>query len=163
MSSNPGDSRQARHVVSPLLQLILAAGIVVWIAATVVPLIRGDGRPEGPAGGRPKEQMVYMMNPSNSGNLGELGGLIAQGWRITHVSSAGSPQESSASHRFLMVIEHPTTKVQDWWFVNPYSDEGTPPRLAEQLKSGSRITHVSAGSASTGGGWTYRTVFVLER
>jgi len=162
MSSDHRDGPRVLLGISPLLQLVLAAGVVVWIAATVLPYVRGDGKPAA-AGARPKEQMVYLMNPSNNANLAELGGLIEQGWRITQVSSAGSPAEFSASHRFVMVIENPTTKEQDWWFINPYASETTPPRLAEQLKKGFKITQISHAAAPTGGGWSYRTVFVLER
>ncbi len=152
--------RPVRAGVSPLLQVVIAAGVLVWIAATVLPLVRGGG---GVPGQRPKEQMIYMMNPNNNANPGELAQLLEQGWRIAHVSSAGAPQEHSASHRFLLVLEDPATKQSGWWFINPYAPEGVPPGLIDQLQKGHRITQASTAGTTQGAGWTYRTVFVLER
>ncbi len=162
MSREPGDGRRLHLGISPLLQLVLMAGVGVWIVSMLLPMIRAESRPVA-SGGRAKEQMMYLMNPPNVGSPEELGGLPAQGWRITQVSSAGCPSDHSANYRFLMVLEHPTSKEQHWWFINPYSNEGQPAQMTEQLKNGFKITQISSTSTPAGGGWTYRTVFVLER
>ena len=54
-------------------------------------------------------------------------------------------------------------KEQDWWYVNPYAPDSPPPRLREQLRKGYKITHVSSAATAGSAGWTYQTVFVLER
>jgi hypothetical protein len=160
MSSSLSGPSSVRLGISPILQLLVGLAILIWIATQVPAFVREGAKLGGPAA-QPKEQKVYVLNPS-TGSPRELANLIDQGWRVTHTATAGCPNEQDASHRFLLIVEGPK-KEQEWWYVNPFAADPTPAQLQKQLKNGFRITHVSSAATAASSGWTYQTVFVLER
>jgi hypothetical protein len=162
MNNDGSGPSTVRLGVSPFLQGLAALALLVWIAAQVYPFVWGDKKVGAPAA-KAKEQMVYMMSPGNTGSLRELGGLLDQGWRVTQVSAAGCPLEQAPSHRILMVVEDPKTKEHNWWYINPYAPDSPPASLRAQLKAGHKITQVSSAATAASAGWTYQTVYVLER